>query len=158
MLIRNVSFVCVLLGLAAGVVGQDVPTSLICRSNAKAWRDYSFREKRWVGAASQPFGAATVSRRVKGHPLREKLFSKLDTDEPTVRSITPATDDAPEVSDEFAATVALRTPTWLFLTWSNDVNKLWLAVIDLEESKATVTLTFRGVTSVGGEVETLDCR
>jgi hypothetical protein len=39
-----------------------------------------------------------------------------------------------------------------------DANKVWLAVVDLTQRKVAVTQVFQGATSVGGEVETLDCR
>ena len=37
-------------------------------------------------------------------------------------------------------------------------NKVWLAAVDLTHRKAIVTQVVQGVTSVGGELETLDCR
>ncbi|MBI2206122.1 MAG: hypothetical protein HYU41_19980 [Candidatus Rokubacteria bacterium] len=39
-----------------------------------------------------------------------------------------------------------------------NLNKAWLAAVDLPHRKATVTHVFQGATSLGGEVETLDCR
>jgi hypothetical protein len=53
-----------------------------------------------------------------------------------------------------------RTSDAIFLLWTNAPyqNKVWLAAIDLAHRKATVTHAFQGATSLGGELETLDCR
>ncbi len=152
----------VLIFCTAPVLGKEVPTSLVCSSNAKAWRDYRFSEKRWEGSTTlgirTPFGTTTSAKKNPAFALRDKIFSGLDTEKPIVRSITPAEGDVPEQAAEFEPKILLRTPTELFITWSNDINKVWLAVVDLRNRKAVVTQTFRGLTSVGGEMESLDCR
>ncbi len=54
--------------------------------------------------------------------------------------------------------VVARTPYEVYLVWTNEFNKVWLAAVDLEHRKVVVTHVFRGATSVGGDFETLDCR
>jgi hypothetical protein len=136
----------------------DVTTSLTCNANAKAWRDYSFLRNVWEGGGSEPFAMATSARPIEGYPLRAKVFSALHTSKPVVRSITPQRRDMAEDAAEFEGHVLLRSADEVFLTWSNDTNKVWLAVVDVRNRKAVVTQTFAGVTSVGAEVETLDCK
>jgi hypothetical protein len=104
------------------------------------------------------FQIATRDKKLKGLYLRDKVFSGLNTEKPIVRSITRY-DDGVEDAAEFMVKVVSRTVDQVFLIWTNDVhNKVWLATVDLTHRKATVTQVFQGVTSVGGELETLDCR
>jgi len=142
--------------LIVSAAAQDAPSSLVCRSNAKAWRDYGFIDRRWEGAGASPFAIATPARPIDSFPLRDKVFSALNTKSPVIRSITPPQKYAPEDAVEFRGSIVLRNTDEMFVTWTNDINKVWLAVIDLKNKKATLTHTFRGVTSVGGELETLD--
>jgi hypothetical protein len=140
----------------------DFPTSLACSSNAKTWRDYGFTEKEWSGTIpsnpSQPFGVSTKSKPNDIYVLRDKVFSSLNTKNPMIRSITPGGIGQEEQAAEFKGTVVGRTADAIFILWSNEINKYWLAAIDLNHRKATVSQVFRGVTSIGGEIETLDCR
>jgi len=144
--------------LIVPAAAEDAPSSLVCRSNAKAWRDWSFIGGRWEGAGTSPFAVATVARPVEGFPLRDKVFSGLDTMNPVIRFITPPQKNVPEDASEFKGTVILRNPNEMFVSWTNDTNKVWLAVIDPRKKKATLAHLFEGATSVGGELETLDCR
>lgn len=149
--------------VAASAQAEERPTFLACTANAKTWRDYGFVEQRWEGkpargARAQPFAVSTLARRDPTYPLRDKIFSNLQGDATFVRSITPATSLTPAESVEFEAKVLLRTPDEVFLSWSNDVNKVWVAVVDLKTKKAVVAHVFKGMTSVGGELETLDGR
>jgi hypothetical protein len=144
---------------------QDSPTSLTCTTNAKASRDYAFMEKQWSGAIppdpSKVFGITTVKQRQTVGPLRDKVFSSLNTSTPTIRSITPPQGvfQPKEEAVEFKGTVISRERDAVFLVWRNDPgNKVWLAVVDLSHKKATVSHVFQGFTSVGVEAETLDCR
>lgn len=149
-----------------GADGEELPNSLTCRSNAKASRDYAFAEKRWQGQISQSmigsaylFNVETRDSKVADvfYSLRDKVFSGLNTSMPVVRSITRFPDGKDE-GVEFATRVVNRTGNAVFLLWTNDINKTWVAVIDLAQRKATVAQVFQGVTSVGGELETLDCQ
>jgi hypothetical protein len=135
-------------------------------SNAKAARDYAFVEKRWGGeegnamfGSSRMFQIQTRDSKVANafYSLRDKVFSGLDTDRPIVRSITRYTDGM-EKAEGFMAAVLMRTHDAVFLMWTNNINKIWLATVDLTHRRATLTQVFQGVTSVGGEIETLDCR
>jgi hypothetical protein len=143
-----------------------MPTSLTCTSNAKAERNYGFSEKRWFGRTghlfepSRLFAIGTRDSKTSwgAFDLRDKVFSGLNTQEPIIRSITRY-EKGPEETAEFVGRVVSRTFDTVFLVWTNDFkNKVWLAVIDLIHRRATVTQVFRGITSVGGEIETLDCR
>jgi hypothetical protein len=152
--------------LAGGASAQDSPTSLSCTSNAKASRDYGFTEKQWSGVIppdpAKVFGISTVKQRQANFPLRDKVFSSLNTPTPVIRSITPprpVTGQKEESAEEFKGTVVSRTADAVFVMWSNDFgNKAWLAVVDLRHKKATVSQVFQGLTSVGIEAETLDCK
>lgn len=144
--------------LTASAGAQDTPTSLTCTSNAKAQRDYGFTEKQWSGVippdAAKVFGISTVKQSQTSGPLRDKVFSSLNTSTPVIRSITP-----PGEAAEFKGTVVSRWADSVFIMWQNDYgNKIWLAVVDLTHKKATVSQVFQGITSVGIEAETLDCK
>jgi hypothetical protein len=157
---------CIVLFSSIRLESQELPTTLACMSNAKAVRDYYFVEKRWKGeegsamfGSSPMFKIETRDSKVENlfFTLRDKVFSGLDTDRPIVRSITRYTDGVDQVA-EFLATVTMRTNDAVFLMWTNRINKIWLATVDLTHCRATLTQVFQGVTSVGGEIETLDCR
>jgi hypothetical protein len=152
--------------LAAVASAQDSPTSLACTSNAKASRDYGFGEKQWSGTIppepAKVFGISTVKQRQPNDPLRDKVFSSLNTPTPVIRSITPPRQAIgfPEgEAVEFKGTVVSRLAEAVFIMWQNDYgNKVWLAALDLKHKKATVSQVFQGVTSIGIEAETLDCK
>lgn len=160
---QSVLSILVVLFLVIPVHGAENPTSLTCVSNAKASRDYSFRDKQWAGTIPPrrdvTFGVATRPGREAHQVLRDKMFSRLDTDRPTIRSITPAEAAGEEVALEFQGLVVSRDGAAVFLIWRNDFgNKVWLAAINLEHRRAVVTQAFDGATSLGAEVETLDCQ
>ncbi|MCW5982361.1 MAG: hypothetical protein KIT09_30020 [Bryobacteraceae bacterium] len=175
-----------LMATAAAAESQELPTVLTCTSNAKASRDYGFSEQRWSGQVghlvepSRLFSTSDRSSKTSWgqFELRDKVFSGLNTREPTVRSITRF-EKGPEQGAEFVGRVVSRTSDAVFIVWSNAspdpfasssgtreraapaaiaANKVWLAAVDLTHRKVTVTYVFQGVTSIGGEVETLDCR
>jgi hypothetical protein len=112
---------------------------------------------------SGPQGYSTLESRdskVAGalYSLRDKVFSSLNTSKPTVRSITRFADGS-DRAEEFVSRVVSRTNDVVFLVWTNDFNnKVWLAAVDLTRRKAVLAQVFEGITSLGGEVETLDCR
>lgn len=160
---RSVLPILLVLFLVMPVQGAEGPTSLTCISNAKATRDYAFRDGLWAGTIPPKrdviFGIATRPGRQAHAVLRDKVFSRLDTDRPIIRSITPAEWAGKEVADEFQGMVVSRDGAAVFLIWRNDFgNKVWLAAINLEHRRAVVTQAFDGATSFGAEVETLDCR
>jgi hypothetical protein len=154
---------------AVGAVceAQELPAVLTCTSNARASRDSGFREKHWSGhpdhrvESSRPFKVSGAGSKTSWgqFELRDKVFSGLNTATPEIRSITRF-DKGPEDAAEFTGRVVSRTPDAVFLLWTNtpNLNKAWLAAVDLVHRKATVTYIFQGATSLGGEVETLDCR
>jgi len=157
---------CIVLFSSIRLESQELPTTLTCLSNAKASRDYAFAEKRWGGeegnamfGLSRMFNIQTRDSKVAGafYSLRDKAFSGLDTDRPIVRSITRYTDGA-DKGEEFKGAVVMRTRDAVFLIWTNEINKMWLATVDLTHRRATLTQVFQGITSVGGKIETLDCR
>jgi len=160
------SFVLLIALFSAGD-GQQLPTNLMCTSNAKASRDYGFSEKRWSGQTghlvepSRLFATGTRDSTTSWgqFDLRDKVFSGLNTQQPVVRSITRY-EKGPEEAAEFVGRVVCRTPDAIFLIWTNapNLNKVWLAAVDLTHRKVTVAHVFQGATSLGGEMETLDCR
>lgn len=153
------------------VEGQESTTTLSCTSNAKASRDYAFRESEWEGGKAHVIldrfigkSAFDVSIKEKERkdsimrPLRDKVFSGLNTKSPIVRSITRYSDGV-EQAEEFSGMVVSRASDTIFLMWTNDLhNKVWLAAVNLKHRKVALAQVFEGVTSVGGELETLDCR
>jgi len=44
--------------------------------------------------------------------------------------------------------------------WDNhgNGNKVWLAAVDLTHKKVTLSQVFQGITSIGVEAETFDCK
>jgi hypothetical protein len=151
----------VLLIVTPAVWAEEMVTSLVCTSNSRAWRDYSFLATRWEGPVGSPtptYGIVSRDKPSPSFPLRDKVFSALNTRTPVIRSITPPTKNADERAEEFVASVLLRSGSEIFLTWNNGINKVWTAVVDIANKKAVVTNVFRGATSTGGEIETLDCR
>ena len=156
----------ILLLASVEVDAKELPTSLTCRSNAKASRDYGFAEKRWEGQkgaslldASRLFSVETRDSKVADafYSLRDKVFSGLNTSSPVVRSVTRFADGV-DKGEEFVSRVVTRTSEAVFLLWTNDMNKTWVAAVDLTRRKAALAQVFQGVTSVGGEFETLDCQ
>jgi hypothetical protein len=145
--------------------GQELPTTLMCISNAKASRDFGFTENKWTGQKGhhleedQPFEIADKNSKVADtyFVLRDKVFSGLNTHKPIIRSVTKFKDETEEAA-EFSAIVVSRTSDAVFLVWTNEANKVWLAAIDLIHRRATLTEVFQGLSSLGGGIETLDCR
>ena len=165
---KTLAFVCsfcILIANSLTVESQELPTILTCTSNAKTSRDFGFIEKRWTGEKGHLIDSSTVFQTFDRNSktswdqfyLRDKVFSNLDTPKPVIRSITRF-QDGTEDAAEFLGRVMGRTSDEVFLVWTNDVNKVWLATVDLKHRKVIVTHVFGGVSSVGGELETLDCR
>ncbi|MFZ2448621.1 MAG: hypothetical protein WAW37_19845 [Syntrophobacteraceae bacterium] len=144
---------------------QQLPTSLTCTSNGKAMRDYGFSEKRWAGEEGylhpifrdQQFKILTSRQKKESPYLRDKIFSALDSQNPRIVSVTLYEDDVMQ-TEEFIGKVVCRFKDSIFVIWTNDFNnKVWQGVIDLKHRKVVISQVFRGITSVGGELETLDC-
>jgi len=162
--IRSTVVAFIFLSPLQGGHAADLPTVLSCTLNARANRDFGFKEKAWMGPVpefgkkpddSRPFMVATKSKEVI---LKQRIFSGLDTPRPVVRMVGPW-GPLPEDAAEFTGAVVSRWTDSVFIVWQNDYgNKVWLAVVDLAHKKATVSQAFRGITSVGIEAETLDCR
>jgi len=89
--------------------------------------------------------------------LKDKVFIGLNTKTPTVVSVRKYA-DGKDLVEDLKATVVERTSDAVFLAWTNGANKAWLAAIDLNHRKAIVTNVAQGITSLVGELETLDCR
>jgi|SRR3990172_10594230 len=151
------------------VKADDIPTILTCTVNAHANRDFGYSEKAWMGTipdwgkkpnTSQPFNIVTKDER-KDVIFRDKVFTGLNTSNPIVRSVTPTTKYAEEEAVEFKATVVSRFGNTVFLMWDNhgNGNKVWLAAVDLTHKKVTLlSQVFQGITSIGVEAETFDCK
>jgi len=148
------------LAVAGGAIAGEKATTLVCHSNLMASRDFTFQETRWVGR--EPEGGFNVQTRkdlTAGtfFSLRDKVFSGLNTRKPGVRSVTRLSNGTSN-GEDFEATVLSRTRDAVFLMWKNDYgNKVWVAVIDLSHRKASISELFQGATSVGGQLETMDC-
>lgn len=148
-----------LAGTASGVKGQDIPATLRCIANAKASRDFSFRDQQWFPSAAFEMSGPASQTGFGPYALRDKVFTALNTPTPTIRSITRYEKEPDEIA-EFVGKVVSRTSTAVFVVWTNepDSNNLWAAAIDLVQRRSTVAQLYQGVTSTGAEVETLDCR
>jgi hypothetical protein len=66
-------------------------------------RDFLFNTQKWVGEEDMPADDFVTGTRDKPWDLvlRDKIVANLDTDKPTIRSITPKTNIAGEESAEF---------------------------------------------------------
>ncbi|NOZ09446.1 MAG: hypothetical protein GXP09_00140 [Gammaproteobacteria bacterium] len=138
----------------------DKPTLLKCRSNAKTNRDFLFNRLQWVDAKDKPAVTFITHLDDLTMELRDKVFARIDTDKPTVRSIARGRlfGDKDEFID-FKGTVISRTDDMLVIGWQNPQrNKLWTAAIQLKNEIAIVTQYYNGMTSFGVTVETLTCR
>lgn len=169
---------CILFLIAGTAQSQKFPTVLTCTSNAKASRDYNLHEsekigvkKGWTGqqghllsADPSPFDITTKDKYVEGVYLRDKVFSGLNTTKPIIRSITRYKHEVVgewERAEEFAGHVVGRTFDTVILLWASDFSYphvVWTAIVNLTERKVALTRVFQDAGSVGGELETLDCR
>jgi len=149
----------ILASIVGGADGEDRPDTLTCVANAKASRDFTFRDQLWTPERTFEMSGPASQSGFGPFALRDKVFIGLNTLTPTVRSITRHEKEPDEIA-EFAGKVVSRTSTAVFLVWTNDPasNKLWSAAIDFTQRRATVAQVYQGVTSTGAEVETLDCR
>ena len=131
-------------------------TKLLCKSNAKTVREYGFREQRWEGHTD-----LTRDSKVAGvyYALRDWTFSDLETPEPIVHVRTRFVKRRDKV-EELEGKIVGRSHVndAIFVSWTNDMNKVSIASLDLKRRKAVLVKVFDGITSLGGEVETLDCR
>jgi hypothetical protein len=145
--------------IVGGADGEDSPDTLTCVANAKASRDFTFRDQLWTPERTFEMSGPASQSGFGPFALRDKVFIGLNTLTPTVRSLTRYEKEPDEVA-EFAGKVVSRTSTAVFLVWTNDAasNKLWSAAIDFTQRRATVAQVYQDVTSTGAEVETLDCR
>ncbi|HEC12652.1 MAG TPA: hypothetical protein ENI80_05305 [Acidiferrobacteraceae bacterium] len=123
-------------------------------------RDFLFNRLQWVDAEDQPAVTFITHLDDLTMELRDKVFSRIDTDKPTVRSIARGKlfGDKDEFID-FKGTIVSRTDDMLVIGWQNPQrNKLWTAAIQLKHEIAIVTQYYNGATSFGVTVETLTCR
>ncbi len=150
--------------LPGNSLGSELPTILNCKQNAAATRDFGFLEKKWMAGASDKGKTFEIAERDPslGRPFYDHVFTALDTESPVIRStrLVPIKGRFEETSTaEFRGTVVSRTGDAVFFTWRNPpMNKVWLAALDLTHRKATVGYVFQGITSVGVQAQTLDCR
>ena len=169
------SLVHALLVLSVSAGAQDLPTSLMCISNARAERALRHDENEWFGVVppdpAKPFGIVTTDDRsemdnesefVVGtfYVLKNQVFSGLNTDKPIVRLINRFKDGDDKAS-EFRARVVSRYADTVFLVWGNDPqpNKVWSAAVDLAHRKVVLTQVVHGALgTLSGKVATLDCR
>lgn len=139
---------------------KDKPTLLTCRANAQTNRDFLFKQWQWVDADDKPAVTFITHLDDLTMELRDKVFSRIDTDTPIIRSIARGKlfGDKDEFID-FKGTIISRTDDMLVIGWQNPLrNKLWTAVIQLEHEIAIVTQYYNGLSSFGVTVETLTCK
>lgn len=164
---------CILIAIFLPAEGQELPTTLRCTSNAKVSRDYAFTVKQWSGHKGHDLNPSDPFKIVQDRnakpslgqfSLRDKVFVGMDTNTPTVVSIT-RWENRDDLAEEFRATVVSRTSDTVFIVWTDRYpgpsdfgNRAWLAVVDLTHRKVIVTHVVQGATSVIGELETPDCR
>ena len=158
-------FTLVLISLLPHVsLGAELPTILSCRQNAMAVRDFGFLEKKWMAGGSDKGKTFQVAERDPslGRPFYDRVFTALDTENPVISSTRFLAIEGrfEEVeTEEFRGSVVSRTNDAVFVTWRNPpMNKVWLAALDLTHRKAAVGYVFQGMTSVGVQAQTFDCR
>ncbi|MCI0692072.1 hypothetical protein L0337_08720 [candidate division KSB1 bacterium] len=150
--------------ISRSVYGQEQSSVLQCKCNEKINKDYvfllsdtikDFKEKKWLPIK-------TVSREVMNQELilRDKIFAKLDSKTPIIKSITPPHGYFPEGEiTEFEGSLIHRSGSILMIKWENpSANKVWIATINLEQKKAIITESYEGLTSFGINIEILDCK
>ena len=141
---------------------EEKSTVLQCVSNSIAHRDYHFSQHAWVSEKDKPtneFRTGTLAN-PNDLILRDKAFTRLDTNKPIIKSITPKTKYVNEEQvAEFEGLVLDRTGSLITIIWKNPYdNKFWFAAIDLKHKKAIVSHIYEGITSFGVDVETFDCK
>ena len=133
---------------------EEAVTILRCESNAKTTRDYSYERNRWVDKNDKP-----SAEFFKSDLLRDKVFTDLDTDTPTIKSLTPKSPITDEQAAEFQGRVIHRAGPMLVVQWTNPFgNKVWVASLNVEKKVAVVSETYDGATSFGVNTETLNCK
>lgn len=163
MILKTTYFVVVFLALfVSQVFALEGDISILqCESNAIANRDYYFNKKEWVDKHDNPSkefgtGSKATSRDLI---LRNKVFARLNTNKPVIKSITPPTKYVNEEQIvEFEGSIVDRNNDIVTITWKNPENKIWFATINLKYKKAIVSYVYEGATSFGVDVETLDCK
>ena len=145
-------------------LGADLPTILNCRQNAMAVRDFGFQEKKWMAGVPDRGTTFEVSERDPslGKTFYDRVFAALDTENPVISStrfIAMQGRFEKVETAEFRGRVVGRFGDTVFVTWRNPPqNKAWLAVLDLTHLQAAIGYVFQGMTSVGVEAQTFDCR
>ena len=135
-------------------LAEEAVTILRCESNAKTTRDYSYEQDHWVGKNDKPSADF-----FKSDLLRDKVFADLDTDTPTIKSLTPKSPITDEQAAEFQGRVIHRAGPMLVVQWTNPFgNKVWVASLNVEKKVAVVSETYDGATSFGVNTETLNCK
>ncbi len=123
--------------------GAEDITNLQCKCESKINKDYYYKEGKWLNETK------------KNLILRDKVFSKLDTENPIIKSITLKNKYSEEQSTEFEGTVIHRTDSIIMIKWKNDFgNKIWIATINLKSKTAVVAESYDGFTSFGINIET----
>ncbi len=145
------------------IFASDNDISILqCESNAIANRDYYFNKKEWVGKDDKPSDEFRTGNTTKPNDLimRSKIFANLNTNKPTIKSITQPTKYVNEQQTvEFEGIILNRTDTVVTITWKNpNDNKIWIGTINLKHKKAIVSYAYEGATSFGVDVESLDCK
>lgn len=137
------------------VVAEESSTVLQGKCNAKVNRDFSYLQNKWVDSNDKPSDYFS-----KQDILRDKVFTDLDTDTPTIKSITPKNKYSDEQVTEFKGQVIHRAGSLVTIRWSNEPfdNKIWIATINTDKKKAVVCEMYDGATSFGVNVETLDLK
>ena len=149
----------------ATVIAQKYPSILVCDTNAEATRDFAVpkfnKNNSWTGPFfGDPFDIVTPENKTeKISFVRQRIFSNLDTEKPMVKTIREIFDDeGGDVSSESHGQVLSRSrdSAEIVLVWGHD-QKWWLAIIGRSLKKAVIGHVFRGATSIGGQLQTLDC-
>ncbi len=150
------------------VIAQEYPSILECETNAVATRDFAEpkfnKNNLWTGPipgdSGDPFGIVTLENKTKHISfVRKRIFAGLNTEKPMVKTIREIFDDeGGDVSSESHGQVLNRSrdSAEIVLVWGHN-QKWWLAIIDLSLKKVAIGHVFRGVTSIGGQLQTLDC-
>ena len=122
----------ILVLLVAGIIlgscsFAEETTILQCKCESKINKDYYYKEGKWINETENEL------------VLRDKVFSKLDTETPIIKSITPKNKYSEEQTTEFKGTVIHRTDSIIMIKWVNDFeNKIWIATINLKHKKAII--------------------
>lgn len=151
-------FLLLIMILINSLLAED---SLVCSSDSLAKRDYSYKNHAWgngieLDEENSNFGIANKENQ-KGQLFKDYVFSKLDTLNPSIKSIT-IYEDGKEVISNLEGKIIYSSANLLLIQWNTVDYILWIATIDMKHKKAIISNHYDGIYSFGITVTNLNCK